>query len=282
MGFRVTPSLILAADISIADAGNIITATDVEGALQENRTAIDAAEAAIAANTAAISAIAADYLTSGDIGVSVQAFDAALNALSALSDAAYLDEDNLGSNSATHLATQQSIKAYVDNAIAGVGGADWTYAANTALSGATTTVASSIPADVSEIEIWSYGGFIFTGGLNQTIGVQLGDSGGIETTGYASVCGYTDSTGANATSTSQLLIENELDIGDDCGFFMRLVRENTGDSAAWVAFGTGYSEGTSGRAKAFWGRKALSASLTQIRMITNLSFNSGQVRVRYR
>ncbi len=47
--------------IGIEDSGGLITATTVEGALAENRTAIDAIEA--------------DYLTSSDIGSSVQAYD---------------------------------------------------------------------------------------------------------------------------------------------------------------------------------------------------------------
>ena len=52
-----------ATSFTIVDAGGIITATTIEGALQENRTAIDAIEA--------------DYLMSTDIGSSVQAYDAA-------------------------------------------------------------------------------------------------------------------------------------------------------------------------------------------------------------
>lgn len=50
--------------IGIEDAATLITATTVEGALAENRAAIDAIEA--------------DYLTSGAIGVSVQAYNANL------------------------------------------------------------------------------------------------------------------------------------------------------------------------------------------------------------
>lgn len=52
---------ITAADIPIVDAGNIITATDVEGALQENRAVVDAIEN--------------DYLSSSAIGTTVQAYD---------------------------------------------------------------------------------------------------------------------------------------------------------------------------------------------------------------
>lgn len=60
--------------VGIEDAGGIITATDVEGALAENRTAIDAIEA--------------DYLTSSDVGSSVQAYDAGLASIAGLTTAA--------------------------------------------------------------------------------------------------------------------------------------------------------------------------------------------------
>jgi hypothetical protein len=60
--------------IGIEDAGGLITATDVEGALAENRSAIDAIES--------------DYLTSSDIGVSVQAYDADLDTWAGLTPSA--------------------------------------------------------------------------------------------------------------------------------------------------------------------------------------------------
>lgn len=56
--------------IGIEDSGTLITATTVEGALAENRAAIDAIEA--------------DYLTSSSIGSSVQAYDAGLDDISGL------------------------------------------------------------------------------------------------------------------------------------------------------------------------------------------------------
>lgn len=58
-----------AALIGIEDSGGLITATTVEGALAENRTAIDAIEA--------------DYLTSSDVGSTVQAYSAVLDATTA-------------------------------------------------------------------------------------------------------------------------------------------------------------------------------------------------------
>lgn len=63
--------------IGIEDAAGVITATTVEGALAEHRSAIDTVEAVAAA-------IAADYLTSADIGTTVQPYDADLAAIAAL------------------------------------------------------------------------------------------------------------------------------------------------------------------------------------------------------
>lgn len=60
--------------VGIEDSGGLITATTVEGALAENRAAIDAIEA--------------DYLTSGAIGVSVQAHDADLTTWAGLTPSA--------------------------------------------------------------------------------------------------------------------------------------------------------------------------------------------------
>lgn len=60
--------------IGIEDSGGLITATTVEGALAENRTAIDAIEA--------------DYLTSSDIGSTVQAYDAQLDTWSGITPSA--------------------------------------------------------------------------------------------------------------------------------------------------------------------------------------------------
>ena len=54
-----------------------------------------------------------------------------------------LDEDNLSSDSATALATQQSIKAYVDNEIAGVGGGGST--GDVTFVGATISAPSNAP-----------------------------------------------------------------------------------------------------------------------------------------
>ena len=67
-----------------------------------------------------------------------------------LSGDAFLDEDNMASDSATKVASQQSIKAYVDTEIAGVPQGDITaVTAGTGLSGGGTTGAVSLAIDAT-------------------------------------------------------------------------------------------------------------------------------------
>lgn len=72
-----------ATNIPIADAGGLITATDVEGALAENRAAIDAIEADYL-----VAADIANMLETGDIGSSVQAYAANLTTWAGLAPSA--------------------------------------------------------------------------------------------------------------------------------------------------------------------------------------------------
>ena len=69
---------------------------------------------------------------------------------STISGTSIKDEDNMASDSASHLATQQSIKAYVDTEIAGVPQGDITaVTAGTGLSGGGTTGAVSLAIDAT-------------------------------------------------------------------------------------------------------------------------------------
>jgi len=66
----------------------------------------------------------------------------------AVSGTAVLDEDNMASDSATQLATQQSIKAYVDSSVSGLGAGDITaVVAGTGLSGGATSGSATLNID---------------------------------------------------------------------------------------------------------------------------------------
>ena len=116
------------------------------------------------------------------------------------------DEDNMSSNSATALATQQSIKAYVD---AEVGAVDVTtsLAGDSGTGSVSTSQTLTVSGTANEIET-SVSGQTFTIGLPNTVNVTTAiDVPTIETTnlkardGTAAIT-ITDSTGAVATSSN--------------------------------------------------------------------------------
>ena len=114
---------VAAADVTIADAGGLITATNVEGALQENRTLIDV-------NTP----LAADAVLNADTVTTPMGF--------------VIDEDSFASDLATKVPTQQSVKAYVTAQVASaiVGGVYYQggYNAGTNTPDLETPVASTV------------------------------------------------------------------------------------------------------------------------------------------
>ena len=95
--------------------------------------------------------------------------------LGVVSEVSILDEDNMVSDSATSLATQQSIKAYTDTKVAAV----ITRGTAVATTSGTSVDFTSIPSTVKRITVMLSG--VSTNGTSPII-LQLGDSGGVETT----------------------------------------------------------------------------------------------------
>lgn len=135
---------------------------------------------------------------------------------------------------------------------------------------------TSLPAGLKRITV------LFRGvSLSGTDGllVQIGDSGGIQTTGYISSGGQivSGASGDMANSTSGFIIN----VGGDARIFSGSMTIERIDGNTWVSSHAGKSETT--RANAGGGDKALSAELDRLRITrtgTN-TFDAGSVNIFY-
>jgi len=162
----------------------------------------------------------------------------------------------------------------------------WTYTPQTATTaGATVELTTVIPPWATEIEVIFKG--VSTNTSNQPPIIQLGDSGGYETSGYDASANHM-STGSVAGSfgytdgfyAMRIPSQSAADIFD---MVFRLTRWDP-DEHYWDCVGDGNLAGASSRLFAY-GKKTLSAALTSIRLTTpggSATFDAGEARVRYR
>jgi hypothetical protein len=136
-------------------------------------------------------------------------------------------------------------------------------AATQATTSGTTWDFTGIPAGTQDIII-PFDGFSTNGTSN--ILVQIGDAGGIETTGYDSAANSTGNA-IDATSTAGFIMTQTLNAADAVkGFIhLRLIDPATNN---WAASGSVRQGAGSGASAYFAGTKALSAELTQVRVTT--------------
>ena len=210
-----------------------------------------------------------------------------LGVLNVANSACVLDEDAMGSNSAVHLCTQQSIKKYVDDEVAaGPGG--WTYGSQVATtSGTTKVLTTAIPSDATEIEVIIKQVSINTSA--RAVAIQLGDSGGYEGFGYESACMRDTGSGTGgfvATDSFIMATYDVMALGDDLTGVARLTRWDSSENT-WICTGTAneWSTGAAAYAFPFSGIKTLSGTLTSIRLFVHNgtgSFDAGEARVRWR
>ena len=139
---------------------------------------------------------------------------------------------------------------------------------------------TGIPSWVKRVTVMLDG--VSTGGTS-LLRFQLGDSGGIETTGYSGATAYAAPGGSGGTFNS-----NGFDsIGDAGAAFLRygaLTFTNlTGN--VWVVFGSltlGNAGGASAYAQIFSGSKTLSATLDRVRITTvnnTDTFDAGSINI---
>ena len=139
-------------------------------------------------------------------------------------------------------------------------------------SGAVVTCAGQTSIDFTSIPSWVKRITVMLNNVS-TSGtsnwqVQIGDSGGVEITGYSSAVSRMGGAGAsNTTSTAGWLINNS---GTAAGTFLGVVQIALIDSATntWSCFGTLNSVDTANSGALFNGSKATSATLDRVRVTT--------------
>ena len=191
-------------------------------------------------------------------------------ALAAPSEVSIFDEDDMVSDSATSLATQQSIKAYVDTTVTAAKVTPGTAVATTS---GTSIDLTGLPSTVQRLFVILNG--VSSNGTND-IGLQLGDSGGFETTGYDGAVSWD----AGRTSfTSYYQLTEGLSSSSTCYGIVSLVKVS---GTTWIAT-SNMSRGDNSYVFSMAGSKTLSGTLTQVRlMLTGANtFDAGEVNIYY-
>ena len=199
-----------------------------------------------------------------------------LHDMTSLAGAAwFLDEDAMGTNSATQVASQQSVRAYVTSSIAAAAGG-FTLATPQATTSGTSIDFTSIPAGTKVIYI-SFSG-VSTNGSSDTI-IQIGDSGGVETSGYTG--SNVDSTQSGGVDMSAGFILDNLQASGTAHYGSVVLTLLNSSTFIWsmtsnIAHGSYLTFSAGG--------KTLSAELDRVRLTTENgsdTFDAGSVNILY-
>ena len=190
-----------------------------------------------------------------------------------ISEVSILDEDNMVSDSATALATQQSIKAYTDTKVSAL----FVRGTAVATTSGTNIDFTSIPSTVKRITLILSG--VSTNGTSPII-LQLGDSGGVEITGYSGSSVEIKSTPDTAIDSTGILISPS-PASSDTFHGTATILNLSGN--VWVATVIG-GNSIAGNVYASGVSKTLSATLDRIRLTTTggvNTFDAGSVNIMY-
>ncbi len=141
---------------------------------------------------------------------------------------------------------------------------------------------TSIPSGVKRITVTLTGvGSTGSGAGNPCLLIQIGDSGGIETSGYVSSASVTDGATLNASSTAGFLVEPVHNSGTTGHGSVSFFLANS-SSYSWVS--AGVLGDSSGLSRMSGGSKSLSAELDRIRLTTvggTATFSAGEINIQY-
>lgn len=251
----------------------------------------DAADTTITRASAGVIAVeGSNVLLASGLGSVTQAYDATLAALAGALTAAnkipyatglntlgeldFKDEDNMASDSATAVPSQQSVKAYVTTSVAAITSATIGTPVNS--TSGTSIDFTSIPAGTKMIVISGSG--VSTNGTSDLI-VQIGDSGGVETSGYSCPYnGFNGTTRGTATDGWHLHLAVAAASVYELHLILTLIDSSTN---TWT--GQGYGDPGGFRFEC-GGSKSLSATLDRVRLTTGTgvnTFDAGKVNILY-
>ncbi len=163
------------------------------------------------------------------------------------------------------------VKSFVDTKIAAII-AEGTAQASTSGSSIDFT---SIPAGTKRITVCFVG--VSTNGTGDMT-IQIGDSGGLETTGYSSASSVM-ATGVATVSSSTGFVINVIAAADTWHGSVTLTREDSA-SNTWVASGV-LADTINPRTATVCGSKSLSAELDRLSVVTGNTFDAGEINISY-
>ena len=162
---------------------------------------------------------------------------------------------------------------------------EWTYGSNIDLTNGgaddltAATILSGLSSDITIIHIM-FNSLTFSGS-NQAPAIQIGDSGGIETSGYDSACANT-TTAQNKTEAYLLYPNSTFDTGNVGAGMVEIFRYGD-DTDIWHAQYNGI-EMDAAHPRSGHGTKELSGNLTQVAITSTtgvVTFTGGEAIGRY-
>lgn len=191
-----------------------------------------------------------------------------------------IDDDTMAAADANNLATAESVKAYVDSQSHDA--ADWRYSSGAlAITSGTTADVGALNASNALNEIRIYLDGVSTDTANQTLTIQIGDSGGVETSSYTGTGFIHNAGGLAFTANSAGMNLTNSTSYDAANVWRGTISLTHQGSNVWTLTGHGHDP-VSVFLYGGQGKKTLSAALDRIRITTTggtASFDAGTVHV---